>query len=172
MDQQHLIFLHFLHLLPCSSSLSSSNLHRLYPEKKNQIIKNPINHRSTHTCKLEHCLQPWQPPSIQLIHSCCLSLIISIVMTLCSFSSLLAISIQDSSTSFSYFSLLSLSLRQELCFQFSPFLSPFQNHEKRLFSNYYSYRKFPRKKWTLYSSSIQTQSPTTAKRGAKRFLLI
>jgi len=51
--------------------------------------------------------------------------------------------------------------------------------KKRLFSNYYhSYRKFRRKKWTLYSSSIQKQSATTsnpkfansAKRGAKSFV--
>lgn len=50
--------------------------------------------------------------------------------------------------------------------------------KKRLFSNHYSYRKFRRKKWTLYSSSIQKQSTTTshpkfansAKRGAKSFV--
>lgn len=34
--------------------------------------------------------------------------------------------------------------------------------KKRLFSNHYSYRKFRRKKWTLYSSSIQKQSATTS----------
>lgn len=50
--------------------------------------------------------------------------------------------------------------------------------KKRLFSNHYSYRKFRRKKWTLYSSSIQKQSATTsnpkfansAKRGAESFV--
>lgn len=50
--------------------------------------------------------------------------------------------------------------------------------KKRLFSNHYSYRKFRRKKWTLYSSSIQKQSATTSnpkfanssKRGAKSFV--
>jgi len=62
-NNQQLNFLPFLQLLPSSYSWSSSNLHQVYPEKKNQKIQIINSHAHLQTWTLPSTMEATTTPS-------------------------------------------------------------------------------------------------------------